>query len=254
MKYMGSKERIAKFIVPILQNKIDEKGISTYIEPFCGSCAIIEKIIAKNRLASDRNEYLIALLKYVQKGGDLPNEVSRELYNDVRNAYRNKDFSKYSMEMQGIVGFLASYNGRFFDGGYARAGHEKTKNGEVYRDYYSESKRNIEAQREKLQGIEFKSCEYQEVLNNLSGNETCVVYIDPPYKDTKGFVTSKNFNYNDFWSIIRKVSKEHFVFISEESAPDDFEIVWQKETLRSIKSTDKSTSVERLFVFKNGLT
>ena len=36
MNYMGSKSRIAKYIVPIIQSYIDDYGINTYIEPFVG--------------------------------------------------------------------------------------------------------------------------------------------------------------------------------------------------------------------------
>lgn len=36
MKYMGSKSRIAKYIVPIIQSYIDNYNIKTYVEPFCG--------------------------------------------------------------------------------------------------------------------------------------------------------------------------------------------------------------------------
>lgn len=36
MKYMGSKSRISKYIVPIIQKYIDENAIKTYIEPFVG--------------------------------------------------------------------------------------------------------------------------------------------------------------------------------------------------------------------------
>ena len=47
MKYMGSKSRIAKYIVPIIQNYIDDYNIKTYVEPFCGGCNVIDKINAK---------------------------------------------------------------------------------------------------------------------------------------------------------------------------------------------------------------
>lgn len=36
MKYMGSKSRVAKYIVPIIQDYIDTNKITTYIEPFAG--------------------------------------------------------------------------------------------------------------------------------------------------------------------------------------------------------------------------
>ena len=36
MKYMGSKNRIAKHILPIMIKEANEKGITTYVEPFVG--------------------------------------------------------------------------------------------------------------------------------------------------------------------------------------------------------------------------
>jgi DNA adenine methylase len=36
MKYMGSKNRIAKHIVPIIQSYIDDNQVQHYIEPFVG--------------------------------------------------------------------------------------------------------------------------------------------------------------------------------------------------------------------------
>ena len=48
MKYVGSKNKLAKYIVPILQKIIDSNGIQKYIEPFCGGCNVIDKIKCKN--------------------------------------------------------------------------------------------------------------------------------------------------------------------------------------------------------------
>ena len=36
MKYVGSKNRIAKDIVPIIQSCIDKNNITEYYEPFVG--------------------------------------------------------------------------------------------------------------------------------------------------------------------------------------------------------------------------
>lgn len=69
MKYFGSKSRIAKYIVPILQKEIDENQIRTYLEPFCGGCNIIDKIKCESKIANDLNEYLIALFQHLQAGG-----------------------------------------------------------------------------------------------------------------------------------------------------------------------------------------
>ena len=36
MKYMGSKAKVARYIVPIIQDHIDRSGFETYLDPFCG--------------------------------------------------------------------------------------------------------------------------------------------------------------------------------------------------------------------------
>lgn len=232
MKYLGGKSKIAKHIVTILQNSIDVNNIETYIEPFVGGCNIIEYIKCKNRYGYDLNEYLIALLNHVKNGGELVDSVSRELYNDVRASYRAKS-AKYSDYFYGMIGFLASYNGRFFDGGYAQ---DKGN-----RHYYLESKANLLKQVDRIKDVVFECCDYSTL--NPSG---AVIYCDPPYKGTKGYITGE-FNYDEFWDLMREWSKENIVYISEELAPDDFDCVWSREVSRSVNACNKTKSTEKLF-------
>ena len=104
---MGSKSRIAKDIVPIIQKYINDNEITSYIEPFCGGANVIDKIKCKNRIASDINPYLVALLKRVQNKENLYEEVSKELYDTVRTSFNNKD-NAYADWEYGNIGFLAS--------------------------------------------------------------------------------------------------------------------------------------------------
>lgn len=237
---MGSKSRIAKFIVPILQNAIDKTGYN-YYEPFCGGCNIIDKIKAKKRYASDNNKYLIALWKYLidNPNYNYPEEISHELYSAVRSNKEN-----YEDWYVGYVGFLASYNGRFFDGGYAKT--IISKSGAV-RNYYDEAKRNIMQQISNLRKVKFAVKEYWET--NPHG---LVIYADPPYAGTKQYATSKKFDHEKFWQTMREWSKDNIVFISEENAPDDFEIVWQQEATRTQDNRKRETAVEKLFKWRGG--
>lgn len=50
MKYMGSKNRIAKYILPIILK--DRKECQWYVEPFVGGCNTIDKVVG-NRIGSD---------------------------------------------------------------------------------------------------------------------------------------------------------------------------------------------------------
>lgn len=247
MKYMGSKSRIAKHIVPIIQKYIDDNNVTKYIEPFVGGANVIDKIRCKERCGFDKNKYLIELLKHVAEGNELLEEVSRELYNDVRSNYKLEN--KYEDWFVGNVGFIASYNGRWFDGGYAQPGYEKTKSGERYRDYYQEAKRNIIEQRENISNVKFHTSDYRNTVD-LNHDVGAVIYCDPPYANTKQYANSKDFDYQEFWGTMRLWSKNNIVLISEQSAPEDFECIWEQEVSRSIKATDKSMSTEKLFKYK----
>lgn len=246
---MGSKSRIAKYIVPIIQKYIDDNNAQYYYEPFLGGANIIDKIKCENRIGSDLNKYLIALLNRAKDKQPLYDEVSKELYDKARTAFYNNDNSQFEDWQIGCIGFLASYNGRGFSGGYAKPGYEKTKNGERYRDYYQEAKRNILAQADSLQGISMFPADYRELYNTYNF-KNMVVYCDLPYKNTKQYENSHNFDYNEFWNTMREWSRNNTVLISELEALDDFTCIWEQEVSRSIKSTDKSKATEKLFKLK----
>ena len=240
MKYMGSKSRIKKHIVPIIQELIDKNEIKTYIEPFVGGANVIDSIVCENRIGGDLHDKLIALFEHVQSGGELPLEVPKQLYDDVR---LNKNTCKYEDWFVGAVGFLASYNGRYFDGGYAKTIVSKTG---ATRNYYDEAKRNLEQQSPKLQDINFINCDYK----SFSDVQGCLIYCDIPYKDTKQFSVSKNFNHDEFWDWVRDMSENNIVIVSELNAPDDFECIWEQPVTRTQDNRKREISVEKLFVFK----
>lgn len=250
MIYMGSKSKIAKDIVPIIQSYIDDNNCKIYIEPFTGGANIIDKIECDTKIGSDLNKYLIALLNRVKNNGSLYESVSKELYDKAKFALRNNtnEFEDWQI---GNIGFLASYNGRWFDGGYSRTGYAKTKNGSRLRNYYQEAKNNLlkQAVNGGFKKCIFKCCDYTKYLNlNL---KNCVIYCDPPYQNTKQYSNAINFDYDKFWQWCRNMSKNNIVIVSELKAPEDFVCIWQKETIRSINANDKNKKIiEKLFIYK----
>lgn len=170
------------------------------------------------------------------------------MYDKARSSYNNKTQEFTDWEL-GNIGFLASYNGRFFDGGYAKPVYEKLKNGKQrYRDYYQEAKNGILQQQDNLQGVYFETKDYREL-----SPVNCVVYCDPPYQQTKQYANATTFDYKEFWEIMREWSKNNIVLISEQQAPEDFECIWEQQVSRSIKATDKTKATEKLFKYRRGL-
>ena len=239
---MGSKGRIVDDILPIIQQRIEDYNIKTYIEPFCGGCNVIDKVVCDKKIASDNHKYLIAMFKNLDKIHTLPEFITKEHYSEVRDCF-NKGLTTFPDWYIGAVGFLASYNGRFFDGGYA--GLVNTKAGAV-RNYYDEAKRNLLEQIPRLQNIEFEHVDYA----YYTDFEDCLFYLDPPYKGTKQYGSSKGFDYDRFWSWVEHLSEKNVVLISEHEAPSAFECIWQQEVKRTIDNNKRVKAVEKLFEIK----
>ncbi len=239
---MGSKSRIAKDIVPIIQDKIDENGITTYIEPFCGGCNIIDKIKCEKKIASDNHKYLIEMFKNLNLIQALPNFISKEEYSNVRECFNNHQ-NLYEDWYIGAVGFLASYNGRFFDGGYAGIVH--TKSGTT-RNYYDEAKRNLLEQIENLQDIEFQYGDYKDLYD---AQINCLIYCDPPYQGVKQYGTSKNFDYDKFWKWCKEKSENNIVLVSEHNAPNGWDCIWEHKVIRTMDNNKRVKATEKLFIY-----
>lgn len=234
MKYQGNKQRYVKHILPIML--AERKPKQAWVEPFCGSCSVLQNVKGW-RIANDKNKYLIAMWNALCKhDAKYPLHIERDFYKDVRNSYNRKD-GRYSDGVIGWVGFMGSFNGRFFDGGYS--GHDVKG-----RDYIGENIRNTMAQVPYLKGVKFTSHEYYDVdypTNSL-------IYCDPPYKNTKQYATSKDFDHEKFYVWCRWMSSLGYkIFVSEYEMPDDFKCVWQMDVKTAQNPHKTKLATEKLF-------
>lgn len=238
MRYMGSKRRLWKHIAPIiLENR--KKG-QLYVEPFCGGCNSLSQVSGR-RLAADNNPYLIEMLKSVINEQPQIYPISKEIYDKVRRDYRDENFSRYTIADMGWVGFMASYNGRFFDGGYSGNGIKNKDGGQ--RNYIDEFIKDLLSQVDNLKGVEFQCCSYDE----LQIPDGSIVYLDPPYRDTKQYTTATDFDYEYFYQYAEELSKHNNrVFISEYYMPPFFREVWSMEVSCNI-NIKKNKRIEKLF-------
>lgn len=232
MKYMGSKSRIQKYIIPIMTKNRTPDMI--FYDSFCGGQNLIDKVTGK-RVASDINEYLIEQLKLIRDNpSSLPKnnkEFTKEDYLDVKN-----NIDRYNKQFVGYVGFALSYGGMWFQGW--------RQDNIGIRDYVNESYRNALKQSPYLQGITFLCKPYDEI----SYQKNSIIYLDPPYQDTTNYSTP-DFNHTKFWNWVREKSENGYnIYVSEYTQPDDFDVIWEKP-LRSNISPKRATRIEKLFKY-----
>ena len=239
MKYMGSKARIAKHILPIMLEECEKHGITTWVEPMVGGANMIDKVPDTfERIGYDLNDHVIHALIDIR---DQPEKLFDSFSKELRD-FHKKDKAKSLYSHACIVtSFGADLNG-----GYAR--EKETSSSAIKRGYVrnhvEEGKRNAIKQSPKIQNVEFICDSYE----NLSF-ENCLVYADPPYQGTTGYKTGA-FDHDKFFEWCREQAKKNVVFVSEYNAPDDFECVWQGEIKTNFSSTRKKAThnaVEKLF-------
>ena len=235
MVYLGSKRRIAKFILPIMLKEANEKGISTWVEPFVGGANMIDKAPDTfKRIGVDYNAHTIAALIAIRDLVDeLPTDVSEEYYRSLRNTEPDP--------IKSWVRFVCSFGGRF-DNGFSR---DKTEG-----NYARRGVNNAKKQSPKLQGVEFIHGSYEE----CSAFENCLLYCDPPYEGTTSYKTGA-FDHPKFWDWCRKMGEKNTVYVSEYNAPVDFVCIWEGEVKTNIanqRECPTHTAVEKLFKQKTG--
>ena len=233
MVYVGSKNRIAKYILPLILK--DRKPNQWYVEPFAGGFNTIDKV-SGNRIANDINYCLTELFRMLQQGWIPPGHITEKEYLAIKT---NKE--KYPAYLVGFVGFNCSYAGKWF-GGYARGLSYKG----VPRNYTNEGKRNMLAQVNSIKNIIIQNKNYWE----MQIPPESIIYCDPPYKGTTEYAACKTkFDHETFFEWCRKMSKQkHVIYVSEYDAPADFECLWQKEIGNSLAiKTGNRKGIEKLF-------
>lgn len=237
MKYMGSKNRIAKHLLPIMLAECEKHGITKWVEPFVGGANMIDKVPESfERVGYDLNDHVIhALIDIRDNAESFPDSVSEDEYKSYKG-----------LPPQSITSWVriaCAYGGIF----ESKLASDKTG----LRDYAQEAKRNALKQSPKIQNVQFICDSYE----NLDFTDT-IIYCDPPYQGTSGYKTGA-FDHEKFFEWCRVQAEKNIVFVSEYNAPDDFECVWQGEIKTNFASQRKSAThnaVEKLFIVKKRFT
>ena len=246
--YQGSKNRLAKYIIPILNKLIKENNCEIFIDACCGGANIIANtkypIICNKKYGFDNNKYLIALFDKIKFDNLEYIHIDENEYKKVKQDFLLGN-NTYEDWYYGYVGFLFSYGGLFW-GVYARGTDAKGNPRNMGRERYN----NLINQKEALKDTIFTIQNIFDInLDKL--NKNMLIYIDPPYKDTKQYNKQK-FDTEKFWNLVREMLKRCIVVVSEYEAPNDFITIWEKEIVQNInKRLDTNTQLEKLFVIKD---
>lgn len=227
MKFMGSKNKIAKYLLPFILERI--KPDQHYVEPFVGGANMMDKVDHPFRVGADLNHQLIEMWRALQKGWSPPENVSESEYQYIKAAQDIEDPA-----LVAFVGFCCSFSSKWF-GGFA-----KNKRGD---NYAKQGANPLKKQIQYLQNVDFRCCSYQD----LEIPEKSLIYCDPPYRGTTGY--KMGFDSGAFWQWCRdKAAEGHAVLISEYSAPADFICLLEIAHFTTVDS-NKDKRIERLFTF-----
>jgi len=220
MGYLGGKSRFGVEIARIIRSKRRKNQV--IMEPFCGMCYVSQHLYPELVICSDLCKPLILLHQAIQQGFIPPDFISEEEYAELKIRWKEGEDSP----LIGFAGFACSFSGKWF-GGYARGNS---------RNYCSEAKRSLLKRHRLLKKIWFRYGNYRSL--NPKG---CLIYADPPYAGTTGYSFGE-FDTTIFWKIMRNLSFDNTVLISEYKAPSDFNIIAEWKHFST-----KGETVERLF-------
>ena len=99
-----------------------------------------------------------------------------------------------------------------------------------------------------LESLEIHQKSYNEV--ELPNSNDCIIYLDPPYKDTASYL-SGSFNHDEFYDwCIEKAKQGYKVFISEYDMPSDrFKSIFNVDKIQQLSGTGAGKiKQEHLFV------
>ncbi len=243
-RYAGGKYRLGKHIAKSM-TEYEEKYDSVhnvsrkrpYLEPFVGMCGVMRHVQGdRKRIGCDLNLDVIAMWKSLQEGWEPPVEVSEEEYIRLRDDVPEGDPSR------GIVAHGASWGGYFFS--------------KYMPDIYPGCRRNVMKFFPLVRDVDFREGGCYTKFMGVKGH---TIYCDSPYANSIGATGKKSrflnqFDHEEFWDNMRILCRKNLVFISEGTAPDDFKIIWEKETLSRMagKGVEKRrVRNERLYVHES---
>ena len=236
MLYMGGKGRIGKELASVILASNPSR--KAYLEPFLGGGSTWKHLSPNfsTVFAGDSHEDLMLMWKAAAKGWEPPSVISEQDYRAIRK-------QTTPSALRGFVGFGCSFGGKWW-GGYARSA---ANGNDYYARHAAKSVTEIAALLPPNRPGDLRHCSYRE----WTPAPGWIVYADPPYDKTTKY-KGGNFDSVDFWDEMRKwnVLYGADVFVSEYSAPQGWEAIWEKQQRRKVSGGTGAMTTEKLFRYK----
>lgn len=226
--YLGSKATIAWKIAQSLRRY--QRG-RTFWEPFCGALNVTTELsLGGAGIASDISVPLISLYRAMQEGWYPPVGLSQQDYYEFM---RLPDTDP----RKGYAGFFASF-GTKWGAGYST-------NGRSARSCARSLHHALSTLEVRGVGIECRSFFDTEPY----ASDELIIYCDPPYSGSTNLYGTGDFDHETFWAVCRRWAiKGVPIFVSEYSAPDFAELVWEVKKNVSVQGgTEMDARIERFY-------
>lgn len=230
MKYLGGKSKIAKYIIPFINNSIFSTGYN-YLEPFVGANNITRYIdISCDMICSDSHQGLITMYRALQDGWIPPKNLSKNEYILLKE--KNDQYNP----LTAFAAFGCSFSGKEW-GGYAQGDN---------RNFCDEARRSLlkMISDPSFKDVKFQCCNYLDYKNI----QNKVIYCDPPYEGTTKY--KQEFNHEEFWDWCNEKSYDNILYVSEMTLPPPnimYSILWQKSRKISVSLENYKEKTEYLF-------
>jgi site-specific DNA-adenine methylase len=188
ISYFGNK----RDEVENIYNKIDLEGIETFIEPYCGTCAISYYISTKEPnkykyILNDNNIYLYEMFKIIKDP-----ELLIKFEDEIKDIIIDMNKEKYNniVKRNDVIGWFIKT--KYYN---IRPGLYPLDNKWVYKsikDYPIFNFFNNE-------NIEFKSLDGIDIYNKYKDDSKSLIFLDPPYMKTcNEFYENHNMNIYEY--------------------------------------------------------
>jgi len=276
LPYVGSKKKISKKIVEIIKQNFGTD--KTVYDVFGGGGAITAELMINgidvvyndldktitdmfNRVLSQDREWIKTLIvsrdEFIairEKENKTVDDELKLLVNSFGNNRKDYLYSeKYSNTKYNLAVDIIKKDDVF-------SGYKKTM---TYQNFLFSSKNYLEQlerlqqlqqlqQLERLQQLEQLLKTINEDYNYFLDVKDAILYLDPPYENSKTSSYKSQINYQEFYDWAVQMSKNNIVLLSSYEVSDDrFECVYEFKTARStMAGGNHGKRTEKLFMIK----